>query len=325
MTCLIQNIQGHQAMKTKLAKLLEQDCLPYNLLFLGPSGIGKSGMALALTQCMLCEKPISFLQACGQCGPCLRIASQQSESLCYIAPEKNIIGVEQAKSIIDFLQFRALGKAKVVIVKDAECLNLQASNILLKTLEEPPHNKASQANTYFIFITNSRGHILPTLNSRFQSLVFSPLSPENLQKIMQKDSLPDWMLKSCQGRADLLHQFLNNSHLRQEAIDIFENLFQSYISDAFLKIKQQTQSLDRLEALWVVTYLGQFLRDILLLRLGYEDLMNKDLKPHFVKVSGVPNQKLFELFKFTLEMTYRIEGYVDRALLFEELALKSHS
>ncbi len=328
MKYLIDSIQGHQSIKTRLGDLLERNLLPQNLLFIGPCGIGKSQIALALAQIILCEKPSSYsnFHACGSCGPCLRTSQKQSESLCYIQPEKNIIGVEQARRIINFLHFQALGKAKIVIVEDAQCLNHQASNALLKTLEEPPASESTVDNTsktYFIFTINTRGSILPTLNSRFQSMAFSTLSQEDLKKIWQKEDVPDWMLKSCQGRSDLLKQLLENAYLREYALEIFKNLFQSKVSPAFLKIKEQKQSTDRMEALWITTYIGQFLRDMLLLKLGSENLIHIDLKPLFAQFADVPEQELLDLSEYVLQMSKQIERYVDRTLLFEELVLKT--
>lgn len=318
MTALIEDLQGHQSIKTRLEKLAAQDILPQNLLFLGPSGVGKAKMALALAQIIACETSSS--SACGHCGPCLRTAKKQSESLCYIQPEKNIIKVEQARIIINFLHLQALGKAKIVIIQDAQHLNHQASNALLKTLEEPP--PSSRSKTYFIFTANNRGGILPTLSSRFQHIIFSTLSQEDLQKIWPENDMPEWMFKSCQGRSDLLKQLLDNAPLRKEAIEIFENLFQPKVSSAFLKIQQQKQ-LDRIESFWITTYLSQFLRDVLLLKLGSEDLIHRDLKPSFIKFLNVSKQDLFDLFAFVTQMSHHIEGYVDRALLFEQLVLKT--
>ena len=131
------------------------------------------------------------------------------------------------------------------------------------------------------------------------------------------------MLKSCQGRSDLLKQLLENAYLREYALDIFKNLFQSRVSDAFLKIKEQKQSTDRMEALWITTYIEQFLRDILLLKLGSEDLIHIDLKPFFMKFINISEQELFDLSEYILQMSKKIESYVDRTLLFEELVLKA--
>ena len=68
------------------------------------------------------------------------------------------------------MNLRALGKAKIVIVEDAQYLNHQASNALLKTLEEPPSTQANSTNkTYFIFTANSKGSLLPTLIAVFKA------------------------------------------------------------------------------------------------------------------------------------------------------------
>ena len=297
-----------------------QKTLPQNLLFLGPSGVGKWKMAYAVAQKLLCETS----NGCGICGPCLRVAHQQSESLCSIQPEKNVIKIEAIRNMIQFLHLQALGKAKVVIVRDAQCLNMQATNALLKTLEDPPQSLASRIKTYFIFVTSHRGSLMPTLNSRLQSISFTPLSNEDLKQIKKGKDISEWMLRSCQGRVDLLENLMEKVHLRKIALEIFGEMFQPTVSSAFLKIKQHKQS-DQKDTLWLTAYMGQFLRDVMFLKLGREDVMHVDLIPYFKRVLGLPYHTLFDLFAFVIQMTDSIEGYVDKTLLFEEFIFKGQS
>lgn len=322
MARLIDHVQGHQHIKSYLSNLLDKNSLPQNLLFLGPSGVGKFKMALAIAQKMVCES----YGPCGKCGPCFRIQRKQSESLCCLEPDKNIIGIEQVRQMICFLQLQALGKAKVVLVRDAHCLNIQASNALLKTLEDPPQSQGLTPKTYFIFTAHHKDSLLPTLKSRFQSLMFAPLSQVELEKIVQKENIssniPNWAFKSCQGRMDLLEKLMENSHLRKKALGLLEELFQPTVSKAFQKIKEHKNA-DRIQTLWIITYLSQFLRDVLLLKLGHEDLRHIDLKPSFQRLMLLSYPKLFEIFDDLLEMTWLVEGYVDRSLLFEQLILKT--
>lgn len=319
MSSLMDQVQGHQQIKAHLCQLLACGKLPPNMLFLGPSGVGKFHVALAVAQQLVCEKQM----ACGVCGPCFRVARRQSESLYYIQPEKNVIRIEIIRNMIHFLHLKALGRAKVIIIRDAQCLNPQASNALLKTLEDPPQVATdSLMKTYFIFITHHRGSLMPTLGSRLQSTSFAPLSYQDLRKIKKEEDVSEWVLKSCQGRVDLLDQLIEKAHLRKEALEIFQKMFQQKVSSAFLKIQQQ-KVMDRRDALWLTTYIGQFLRDVLILKLGHTDLMHTDLEPVFEKVLDISYQVLLELFEYVMEMSYSIESYVDKTLLFEQMVLRS--
>ncbi|MSQ90871.1 MAG: AAA family ATPase [Phycisphaerales bacterium] len=88
--------------------------------------------------------------------------------------EQMIGGVDSSGSRLDAPVYRSsvMGAGKVFIIDEAERLETDGQNVLLKTLEEPP------PGTVIILITNSLDRLLPTVRSRCQSLAFFPLAPE---------------------------------------------------------------------------------------------------------------------------------------------------
>lgn len=138
--------------------------LPHALLIAGPKGIGKRHFSEALAQYLLCESPVSDL-ACGKCRACQLNKGGNHPDLMVIQPEDDSKGIkiDQVRKLTEALGKTAQqGGFKVVILDPAEAMNANASNALLKSLEEP------QANTLLILISHGASQILPTIKSRCQ-------------------------------------------------------------------------------------------------------------------------------------------------------------
>jgi DNA polymerase III subunit delta' len=69
----------------------------------------------------------------------------------------------------------ALGNGKVFVVDEAELLEAESQNALLKTLEEPP------AGTVVVLVTDQEDRLLPTIRSRCQRIPFGPLDAEAMR------------------------------------------------------------------------------------------------------------------------------------------------
>jgi DNA polymerase-3 subunit delta' len=142
------------------------------LLLAGPRGVGKSALALAWAQALLCEAPLADGAACGQCPAChwfdtgghpdFRLVTLQEktgkEGETRMA---TAIEVDQAREAVDYVQLSTYRAGfRVVLVNPADSLNLAAANALLKVLEEPP------LNTVFVLVSDQPRRLLPTIRSR---------------------------------------------------------------------------------------------------------------------------------------------------------------
>ena len=144
--------------------------LHHAYLFLGPEGVGKRTVALALARALHCQKRENDF--CDGCANCARIASGNHPDVRIIEQlaDKKEISIQQIRDIERELNYQSFtGKRKIAIIDPATLMNIPAQNALLKTLEEPPKE------SLIILIALSAGALLPTLRSRCVRLHFAPL------------------------------------------------------------------------------------------------------------------------------------------------------
>ncbi|MFK5969573.1 MAG: DNA polymerase III subunit delta' [Candidatus Marithrix sp.] len=146
--------------------LSRQNNLPHALLLYGAKGMGKSLFAQYLTETLLCDQK----QACGNCKPCKLLIANTHPDLMTIQPADvgKQISVDQIRNTIQFCALTAkYGHYQIVIIDPAEAMNRNASNSLLKLLEEPP------SNTLIMLISHNPMVLSATIRSRCQKLDFS--------------------------------------------------------------------------------------------------------------------------------------------------------
>jgi DNA polymerase-3 subunit delta' len=171
---------GHSNQIETLRRALLNDRLHHAYLFLGPDGVGKRTLAMALAQAIHCSE----LQGdyCGRCVNCASIIHGNHADVRFIGPllGKKEIAIQQIRELERELRFRSFGgKQKIAIVDPVTLMNAAAQNALLKTLEEPP------AKSLIILIAPNGGGILPTVRSRCLRLSFAPLPCAEVAAVLQ--------------------------------------------------------------------------------------------------------------------------------------------
>lgn len=174
-----------------LARAVGRDSLPPALIFPGPPGVGKFATAVALAQAINCEQPVRgdalAVDACGTCRTCVRLARALAhpgagpvalDCVLVLSPDdKGSIKVDPTRATIDRTGYRPLdGRRRVVIIDEADALEVSAQNALLKVLEEPP------PSTVFVLVTSRPDALLATIRSRCPRLRFGLLSTEEVTK-----------------------------------------------------------------------------------------------------------------------------------------------
>lgn len=161
---------GHERVLAGLWGAARERRLAHALCFSGPAGAGKFLAAEVLTAGLLCARGPGA--PCGECGACRRVRAdshpdvlvvdvvsegEEEIKLQRIAPRE----AGEGQSVGSFLSLRAMESGwRVVLVRDAERLNEEAQNALLKTLEEPG------ADTLIVLVTARPDLLLPTVHSR---------------------------------------------------------------------------------------------------------------------------------------------------------------
>jgi len=197
----MKSIHGHDVIIEQFRRASERGRLVGSFLFVGPSGIGKRRFAVALAKAVLCKgTDPTPLEPCETCESCrlFNVSSSETDAgfvsphpdLTYIAkpPDKSSIPLElligdkehRGSSGLCYSISRKpyLGHGKVAIIDDADFLNAEGANALLKTLEEPPDD------SLLILIGSSATKQLPTIRSRCKIIRFAPLSTKTLARIL---------------------------------------------------------------------------------------------------------------------------------------------
>ncbi len=212
-----QGIEGHDRVVDLFRRSLAAGRLGSTFLFVGPAGVGKHRFALKLAAALLCEADRSEpIDPCGSCPACEQVAAGTHPDLDLIArpadksviPVELLIGDKQHRmreglcARIAMRPFR--GGRKIAIIDDADDLNQEGANCLLKTLEEPP------AKSVLILVGTSPQRQLPTIRSRCQIVRFEPLPTDVCAALIQHQAwAPDaasaarlaWMCKGSLAQA----------------------------------------------------------------------------------------------------------------------------
>jgi DNA polymerase III delta' subunit len=172
-------------------------------LFEGPEGVGKELTARALAARLLCHstKLAADADACGQCASCRMLAADAHPDFHLIHrglhkrhPDRAIRATRGLFLVTDLIRHFLIapaarsasqGHGRVFVIRDAERMNEDAQNCLLKTLEEPP------GQTRLILLTGSPARLLPTIRSRCQRIPFD-LLPEDFvaDELVRRTGLP---------------------------------------------------------------------------------------------------------------------------------------
>ncbi|MFN3455438.1 MAG: ATP-binding protein [Pseudobdellovibrio sp.] len=309
MARLIEHVIGHQEQINRLNFAQVNGSLPHAMVFSGPQGVGKMSVALALAQNLTCENFTD--KACGVCGACRRAEKQQSENVKIVSPQGAYIKIEQIRDVLDYLSLASEGHRRVIIIDQAQTLNPQASNALLKTLEEPADN------VFFILITADVRLLMPTIRSRSQVVLFKSLSIEELQRI--KPDLPIWVYKAARGQASRLTELTDSDTVEKRIHDLqfYERFWTD--EDFIHQFDVKDFAKDRAEASKVIKNWSVFTRDLILCLHEDKDLMmNSDQIGVFKNLTFVSPDKLFDFASELVQAEKDVEK-LDTALLFESL------
>jgi DNA polymerase-3 subunit gamma/tau len=159
-----------------LKSFLKMSNPPHGYLFAGERGTGKTSVARIYAKALNCLNLVDS-EPCGNCRVCQLFNENKFLDLIEIDAASHR-KIEDIRNLQDHIGFRPMqGKYKVFIIDEAHSLTEEASNALLKTLEEPP------LHAIFILATTEPDRILPTIQSRVQRIDFRRL---NLADIVAK-------------------------------------------------------------------------------------------------------------------------------------------
>jgi DNA polymerase-3 subunit delta' len=188
---------GQDTARTALLRAIERGHLAHAYLFDGPRGVGKRGAAHGLAMALNCTTAPGT--GCGACEVCRRIDAGIHPDVPTFGPTGpgGQIVIDDARTVQALARTRPHeGAARVIVIDDADAMNPNAANCLLKTLEEP------LARNHLVLCTSAPDRLLPTIRSRAQSVRFRPLPAAQLLELARRNGVPDARAEIAAALAD---------------------------------------------------------------------------------------------------------------------------
>lgn len=177
----LRNIIGQDRALRILLGTLKRNRVPSSVLLSGDSGIGKRLAAINYAKAVNCLEPVDF-DCCDKCMSCKKIDSEMYPDISMIVPENDVITIETIRNTQEVISLKPYeGRKKVLIVDDADAMNIYAANAFLKTLEEPPED------SLIILISSNPERLPDTIRSRCVNVRFYPLPVDGCREVVLKN------------------------------------------------------------------------------------------------------------------------------------------
>ena len=277
-------LRGHEPLLRQVDKSFKGGRHSHAYLLVGPAQVGKGALAINMAQAMNCLSPEDA--PCGECIQCRHIVSGQHADVLVIGvqrpgedgPPRREIGIGDVRDVQRQASLKPYeGRCRVYIFDGAEYLSEEASNALLKTLEEPP------PQVMLILLTPHEELLLPTIRSRCRRLELRPLPrAEMVKELVNAHSIGTeeaeklaclsmgclgWALSAIKDPAVLEKRREELDRIAKIAVAGLEDRF-SYASDLatlFFRNREEAREVLRLWLRWW--------RDLLIIKEGAEEFV----------------------------------------------------
>ena len=275
-------IIGHQRILEFLNKSIKNQRLAHAYLFTGPAHLGKRAVALEFIRMLVGQQIDKAIH------PDILIIKPEIKEK--DGKEKELeIGIDQARKIQHQMSlFPYQADYKIVLIDGAEKMTSEASNCLLKTLEEP------NGQAILILITSHYQSLLPTIVSRCQLVNFLPVAGEEIEKGILRYGIESYIpcearvyskgrtlnhtlkqiVRLANGRPGLAIQYLENPELLEQEnknISQLEKLLRADLNERYQYVEQIAKNAPLARQIlddWLFWF-----RDLLLLSIGCSDLI----------------------------------------------------
>ncbi len=263
------NLYLHNNITTKIFKALKDNTLHNAIIFTGTKGIGKYTLAMQLANFILSHKIQDFVNAEDTFFNLNNINTiavnlinhNTNENFLKITKNinqvANIIGVDEVRVVNNFLQSSGGEYYKIILINYADILNNQASNALLKNLEDTPKN------TVFFLINHDYGNLISTIKSRCLTFKFNSLTNDNLLQIANINKLTieekhkEALLKLANGSFSNLEWYCKDDNL-----NLYKNIIKALNNNdtyGFMALKNNINSLSTEDFLMVFNILENYI------------------------------------------------------------------
>jgi len=214
-----------------LLNSISMNRLSHSYVFEGPKGTRRFDTAKLFAQTLLCKHRIDGLQPCQVCHDCVRIEHETHPNVFFVRRDGEKIKKKQMKDLIDeFAKSSVEDGPRIYVIDEADRLNPESANTMLKTMEEPG------SDIYQVLVTDSVQSLLTTIVSRSQLIHFRPIDKRLIrQDLLGKDIDP--LL------AHAIPEYTNN-YDEAETLAKKEELVKLllFVDSVFQKLKEKKES-----------------------------------------------------------------------------------
>ena len=220
-------IVGHEQIIEHLKTAIEMGKVSHAYILNGPDLSGKMMIAKAFARELLCKKQDP--DGCGECRSCRQSDDRNNPDIIYVKHDKpNTISVDDIRTQLnnDIVIKPYSNQYKIYIVDEAEKMNQQAQNALLKTIEEPP------AYAVIMLLTTNADSFLQTIRSRCITLNLKSVKNDVIKSyLMTEKKIPDYQADVCAafaqgvvGKAIKLASSDDFNELKESALSLIKRL-----------------------------------------------------------------------------------------------------
>ncbi len=196
---MYEKVREQKSAKALLTNAIKTDKINHCYIFSGNEGTGRFLLAEEFAKSLVCKEKCG----CNKCTSCRQFCDNTSPDYKVVdlleekGKAKKAITVDQIREIVaDIYVKPSIFDKKIYIIKNADKMNINAQNAILKSLEEPP------GYVVFILIVNNTELLLPTITSRGTIVNFTPLTEKTVKEIIKEKyeiDIPDSLLSLSMG------------------------------------------------------------------------------------------------------------------------------
>lgn len=286
------DVVGHESIIGHFKSSIEQGKVAHAYLIHGEKGTGKKMLAGLFAKTLQCEA--GGTDPCETCRSCIQCDSGNQPDIIWVTHEKpTVISVDDIREQVnnDIIIKPYSSRYKIYIIPEAELMNPQAQNALLKTIEEPPEY------AIIMLLTNNLDKMLPTILSRCITLNLKPVGELDMMEYLSRMGIPQAKAKFCVGfafgnlgKAVRLATSEEYNEIKHDCVQILKDINRMEIYDLIDAVKKMSKY--KLDIYDYLDIMMMWYRDILML-----------------KVSGSPDKLLFKEEYATLKQQANYISY----------------
>jgi len=333
--------KGQKRIIDLLKRNIQQQNMAHAYLVSGPPHVGKTTLSIELAQALNCE---AANPPCGICRSCRHIAERKHPDVIFVnlelsaemsrnpttgdASPRTKIGIDCIKELQRLANLPAYeGRYRVFIFEEADQLSNEASNRLLKILEEPP------AKVIWLLISAEEFRLLPTIVSRCQQLKLKAMNIAELRDMLMAENnigidKAGFLAKLSEGCPGWALSALTDSNImeqRSKDMDMVVSLISAGIEQRFTYVRKIVVELskDRQTAKRVIDGARSWWRDLMYVKCDCRDaVVNVDYQSMLEQQSEYLSlTEIKNYIKSLYSTEEQISQNVNTRLAFESLMI----